>query len=96
MKNMLVVILLVLLPSLTIADEPAPPAFGSPMSYLVGDDPRSITTSDLNGDGILDAFIANEDSDDAPLPSSSSAAPETAFSCGGARGTPYARERTET
>jgi hypothetical protein len=64
MKNMLGVILLVLSPSLTIADEPAWPAFGSPMSYLVGDRPQSITTSDLNGDGILDVVTANDYSDD--------------------------------
>ena len=57
-------ILLILSASLALAEEPARPAFSSPTDYLVGEDPQSIATSDLNGDGILDVVTANEDSDD--------------------------------
>lgn len=38
-------------------------SFGSPQSFTVGNSPYSVTTADLNGDGLPDIIVANEADD---------------------------------
>jgi hypothetical protein len=41
--------------------------FTAKANYPTGSDPRSVTTGDLNSDGILDLVVANDSSDDVSI-----------------------------